>query len=63
MAIQGTRPVLTEAEKLAQIVAFATIEAIEAGYLDRFLHRLIGACKMREGVMPPRRIGALKGPE
>lgn len=58
MAIQGQPPPeLTEAEKIAQIMAFGTIEAIEAGHLDRFLHRILGACKMREQVMPPRRIG------
>ena len=58
MAVQGAPPpVLTDAEKLAQIMAFGTIEAIEAGHLDRFLHRILGACKMREKVMPPRRVG------
>lgn len=59
MAIQGApRPSLTEAEKIAQILAFATIEAIEAGHLDRYLHRLLGACKMREKEMPARKVGA-----
>lgn len=58
MAIQGQPPrELTDAEKIAQIMAFATIEALEAGHLDRFLHRILGACKVREQVMPSRRIG------
>lgn len=57
MAIQGQRPELTDAEKLAQIMAFGTIEAIEAGHLDRFLFRILGACKAREKVLPPRRVG------
>lgn len=49
-------------ERLAQIVAFATIEAVEAGLLDRYLHRIQGAVILRIRVKPAPVVGETEAP-